>query len=58
MNYDIFSHTAPSMPNLGKGTEIVKLLLSPGIKRHVLASRSDAFPLILRTQLRHKISTP
>ena len=28
MNYDIFSHTAPAMPKPGKGTEIVKLLLS------------------------------
>ena len=28
MNYDIFSRTAPAMPRPGKGTEIVKLLLS------------------------------
>ena len=28
MNYDIFSRTAPAMPKPGKGTEIVKLLLS------------------------------
>lgn len=28
MNYDIFSRTAPAMLKPGKGTEIVKLLLS------------------------------
>ena len=28
MNYDIFGRTAPAMPKPGKGTEIVKLLLS------------------------------
>ena len=28
MNYDVFSRTAPAMPKPGKGTEIVKLLLS------------------------------
>ena len=28
MNYDVFSRTSPAMPKPGKGTEIVKLLLS------------------------------
>ena len=28
MKYDISKATAPAMPNLGKGTEIIKLLLS------------------------------
>ena len=28
MTYNIFSSTAPAMPKPGKGTEIVKLLLS------------------------------
>ena len=28
MRYDISNHTAPKMPNLGKGTECIKLLLS------------------------------
>ena len=28
MNYDVFSRTDPAMPKPGKGTEIVKLLLS------------------------------
>ena len=28
MTYDIFKRTAPAMPKPGKGTEIVKLLLS------------------------------
>ena len=32
MNYDIFSRTAPAMPRPGKGTEIVKLLLSQASK--------------------------
>ena len=32
MRYDISKHKAPEMPNLGKGTEIVKLLLSQASK--------------------------
>ena len=32
MNYDIFSRTAPAMPKPGKGTEIVRLLLSQASK--------------------------
>jgi hypothetical protein len=32
MRYDISKATAPAMPNLGKGTEIVKLLLSQASK--------------------------
>ena len=28
MKYDISKPTAPAMPNLGKGTECIKLLLS------------------------------
>ena len=28
MRYDISNHTAPKMPNLGKGTECIKILLS------------------------------
>ena len=32
MNYNIFSRTAPAMPKPGKGTEIVKLLLSQASK--------------------------
>jgi len=28
MKYDISKHKAPEMPNLGKGTECIKLLLS------------------------------
>lgn len=28
MTYDISKPTAPKMPNLGKGTECIKLLLS------------------------------
>ena len=28
MRYDISKHKAPEMPNLGKGTECIKLLLS------------------------------
>ena len=32
MNYNIFDHTAPTMPNPTKGTEIVKLLLSQASK--------------------------
>lgn len=28
MKYDITKKTAPAMPNLGRGTEIVKILLS------------------------------
>ena len=32
MKYEISKATAPAMPNLGKGTEIVKLLLSQASK--------------------------
>ena len=32
MTYNIFSSTAPAMPNLGKGTECIKLLLSQASK--------------------------
>ena len=32
MRYDITTNKAPEMPNLGKGTEIVKLLLSQASK--------------------------
>jgi len=32
MNYDVFSRVAPVMPKPGKGTEIVKLLLSQASK--------------------------
>ena len=32
MKYDIFKRTAPAMPKPGKGTEIVKLLLSQASK--------------------------
>ena len=32
MRYDISKPTAPAMPNLGKGTECIKLLLSQASK--------------------------
>ena len=32
MKYDISKVTAPAMPNLGKGTECIKLLLSQASK--------------------------
>ena len=32
MRYDISKASAPAMPNLGKGTEICKLLLSQASK--------------------------
>ena len=32
MRYDISKSTAPAMPNLGKGTECIKLLLSQASK--------------------------
>ena len=32
MNYDITKHTAPKMPNLGNGTECIKILLSQASK--------------------------
>lgn len=43
MKYDIDKTTPPAMPNLGKGTEIVALLLSQTSKKHARASRSDDF---------------
>ena len=32
MRYDISSNSAPAMPNLGHGTECIKLLLSQASK--------------------------
>ena len=32
MRYDISKQTAPAMPNLGKGTECIKILLSQASK--------------------------
>ena len=32
MRYDISKHKVPEMPNLGKGTECIKLLLSQDSK--------------------------
>ena len=32
MRYDISKHKAPEMPNLGKGTECIKILLSQASK--------------------------
>ena len=32
MKYDILKSTAPAMPNLGKGTECIKILLSQASK--------------------------
>ena len=32
MRYDITKPTAPKMPNLGKGTECIKILLSQASK--------------------------
>ena len=32
MRYDISKSTAPKMPNLGKGTECIKILLSQALK--------------------------
>ena len=32
MRYDISKPTAPAMPNLGKGTECIKILLSQASK--------------------------
>ena len=55
MKYDISKATAPAMPTLGKGTEIVKLLLSQASKdmREVLVSMF--FP-VLGTHQRRRIS--
>ena len=39
MKYDITTNKAPEMPNLGKGTECIKLLLSQ-------ASKDAIYPLI------------
>ena len=65
MRYDISKPTAPAMPNLGKGTECIKLLLSQASKdMHeplVPMSRtlgSDVFPHLWRTYQWHRISVP
>ena len=44
MRYDISKASAPTMPNLGKGTECIKILLSQVSKDVRGTPRSDAFP--------------
>ena len=42
MRYDISKATAPAMPNLGKGTECIKILLSQASKD----MREPLFPML------------
>ena len=56
MRYNISKATAPAMPNLGKSTECIKLLLSQASKDMHEPPRSDAFPLTWRAFQRRRIS--
>ena len=55
MKYDISKATAPAMPNLGKGTECIKILLT-GIKKHARTPCSDVFSYTWRSHERCGIS--
>ena len=55
MKYDISKATAPAMPTLGKGTEIVKLLLSQASKDMHEPLVPMFFP-VLGTHQRRRIS--
>ena len=46
MRYDISKRTAPEMPNLGKGTECIKLLLSQASKDMYEPLVSMFFPVL------------
>ena len=56
MKYEITKATAPAMPNLGKGTECVKLLLTQASKDMHEPPRSDVFPNLWRAPLWYGIS--
>jgi hypothetical protein len=43
MKYDITKNKAPQMPNLGKGTECIKFLLSQASKTMLFHLYSDVF---------------
>ena len=51
MRYDITTNKASKMPNLGKGTECIKLLLSRALKG-MFCPTFDAFSLSLCTYQR------
>ena len=44
INYDIAPPIAPKMPNLGKGAECIRLLLSQVSKTHARIAVFHAFP--------------
>ena len=57
MRYDISKATAPAMPNLGKGTECIRLLLSQTSKD----MHEPLVPMLFRTWRTHQrcgISVP
>ena len=58
MRYDISKATAPAMPNLGKGTEIVKLLLSQASKDMHEPLVPMLFPHLARTSAARNFSIP
>ena len=50
MNYNISKATAPAMPNLGKGTECIKILLSqvPILGAHISVAKFQYLSIIGR----------
>ena len=46
MKYDITKNKAPEMPNLGKGTECIKLLLSQASKDMHEAAQNFSIPTL------------
>jgi hypothetical protein len=58
MRYDISKRTAPEMPNLGKGTECIKLLLSQASKDMHEPLVPMFFPLLAHISAARNFSTP
>ncbi len=58
MRYDISKHKAPEMPNLGKGTECIKLLLSQASKDMYEPLVPMFFPYLVHTSAAQNFSIP
>ena len=58
MRYDISKRKAPEMPNLGKGTECIKLLLSQASKDIIDPLIPMFFPFLAHTSATQNFSIP
>ena len=58
MKYEISKATAPAMPNLDKGIECIKILLSKASKDMYKPFVLMFFPLLVRTSAMQNFSIP